>query len=294
MDAVFEAIEEWLKEILIGIITNNLEGSFEFINMFIGDVAGMASADPATYNSSVFSIIESVHNSVIVPIAGCILTMVACFELIQMIIDKNSFRDMDIGMLFKWVFKTSFAVMIVSNAYTLIMGVFDVGIWVVTNSGSAIVNANAELDVSSLLANMQTELLTEPIDLLLALCVESFFLRFVACILGLAICMVMWGRMMEIYIMISLAAIPLATLNCRETSGIGQNYIKSIAALSFQGFLMLVCVAIYAGFMASLMPDVTSTFDFGLVFLKCIGCAGLLVFILFKTGGISKSIFNAR
>lgn len=294
MDALFDSIELWLKEIMCEIIAGNLTSAIDFINTYVGDVAGLASADPASWNSSIFAIIESVHDSVIVPIAGCILTIVACIELIQMIIDKNNFRDIDTAILLKWIFKTSIAVLIISNSYTLVLGIFDVGVWVTTHSGTAIAGANAEMDISALTAGLQASLVNESFNALVMLVAQSFILQFVSCILGLAIWIIMYGRMMEIYLMISLAAIPLATLNNHATSGIGQNYIKSITALAFQGFLMLVCVAIYSGFMVSILPDITSITNYGFAFWKCVACAGLLVTVLFKTGSLSKSIFNAH
>lgn len=233
--------------------------------------------------------IQSLSETVIIPIAGIILTFVMCYELIQMVIEKNNLHDIETFMFFKWIFKTFVAVMIITNTFNIIMGIFDVSHHVVSNAAGVIIS-DASIDITASIADMETRLMEMELGSLLGIWLQSMFIGMTMNALTICIFVVIYGRMIEIYIMTSLGAIPFATMTNREWGSMGQNYLKSMLALGFQAFLIMVCVGIYAVLVQSIATDS----DIMAAIWTCVGYTVLLCFTLFKTGSLAKSIFNAH
>jgi hypothetical protein len=244
---------------------------------------------PVQWNSGVFSMIQSLSETVIIPIAGAILAFVMCYELIQMVIDRNNLNEIDTWMFFRWIFKTIVAVLLVTNTFNIVMGVFDMAQHVV-NSSAGVIISNTNIDLASVLPDMEARLQLMELGPLFGLWFQSIFVGLTMKALTICIFLVIYGRMLEIYLMTSLGPIPLATMTNREWSGMGQNYLKSLLALGFQAFLIMVCVGIYAVLVRSISTDA----DIIAAIWTCMGYTVLLCFALFKTGSLAKSIFNAH
>ena len=288
MDFLTDWLTDWLKELLIGGIMGNLEGLFDRVNAEVGEIAVQVGTTPADWNAGVFSLIRQLSETVILPIAGLVLTFVATYELIQMLLEKNNMHEVDVANIYKWVFKTACAILILSNTFNIVMAVFDV-------SQSAISSAAGLIQGSTdITPDMLTELETtlEGMDLgpLLGLWLQSSIIGVTMKIMGIIIFVLVYGRLIEIYLLTSLAPLPVATLSNRELGGAGQNYLKSLFAVGFQGLLILVCVAIYAVLIQGIA---TSGDPIGAIW-GTVGYTVLLCFMLFKTGGIAQRIFGAH
>ena len=288
MDFLTDWITDWLKELLISGIMGNLEGLFDTVNTKVGEIAVQVGTTPAAWNAGVFSLIRQLSETVILPIAGLILTFVATYELIQMLIDRNNLHDLDYWIFFKWMFKTGMAILILSNTFNIVMAVFDVSQSVISNAAGLI---QGSTDITpDMLATLETTLEGMDIGPLLGLFMQSLLIGVTMQILSIVIFVITYGRMLEIYLLTSLAPIPVATLSNRELGGTGQNYLKSLFAVGFQGLLILVCVAIYA----VLVQTIASSGDPIGAIWDTVGYTVLLTFMLFKTGSIAKSIFGAH
>ena len=288
MDSILEQITDWLREMLVSGIMENLSGMFDSVNQQVGDIAVQVGMTPANFSPGVFSMIRNVSESVIIPIAGMILTFIACYELIQMIIDHNNLANFETWTFFKWVFKTFVAVMLITNTFNITMAVFDVAQHVISSSGGIIAGDTA-IDVSTI-ASMEETLMEMELGPLLGLFLQSFIVQITMSALSIVIFIIVYGRMIEIYLMTSLAPIPFSTFGNREQSQIGQNYLRSLFALGFQGFLIMICVGIYA----VLIQEVAFSDDIIASIWGVMGYTVLLCFTLFKTGNLAKSIFNAH
>ena len=288
MDFILEQITNWLKEMLVGAIMGNLSGMFESVNNQVGEIATSVGMTPANFSPGVFAMIRNISESVIIPIAGLILTFIACYELIQMIIDHNNLANFETWTFFKWVFKTFVAVMLITNTFNITMAVFDVAQHVV-NSSAGIISADTAIDAAALEA-MEETLNAMELGELLGLLLQSFILQVTMYALSIVIFIIVYGRMIEIYLMVSLAPIPFSTFANREQSQIGQNYLRSLFALGFQGFLIIICVGIYA----VLIQSVAFSDDIIASIWGVMGYTVLLCFTLFKTGTLAKSVFNAH
>jgi len=283
-------ITDWLKSLLIDGIMGNFEGLFTDVNNQVGEIATSVGTSPAAWNAGVFSMIRNLSETVVLPIAGIVLTFVMCYELISMIIEKNNLHDLDTWIFFKWVFKTFVAVMILSNTFNIVMAVFDVGQSVIQSSAGLI---QGSTDISAdMLANMETTLQGMDIGPLLGLWLQSFIVKLTTVALNIVIFVIVYGRLIEIYLLTSLAPIPFATVVNREIGHMGQNYFKSLFAVAFQGFLLMVCIAIYAVLVQGVATAGASDI-IGAVW-KVMGYTVLLCFTMFKTGSLSKAIFGAH
>lgn len=288
MDSIISAIQEWIKEMLVGGIMSNLSGMFDAVNQQVAEIAGDVGTTPANFSPGVYSMIRNISESVIIPIAGLILTFIACYELIQLIIDHNNLANFETWIFFKWIFKTFVAVTLITNTFNIVMAVFDVAQNVV-NASSGIISAGTAVDASTLEA-MEETLMGMDIGPLLGLFLQSIIVQITMYALSIVIFIIVYGRMVEIYLLTSLAPIPFATFGNREQSQIGQNYLRSLLALGFQGFLIMICVGIYAVLIQSIsFSDNIISSIWG-----AMGYTVLLVFTLFKTGAIARSVFNAH
>lgn len=281
-------LTDWLKELLIEGIMGNLTGLFDTVNTRVGEIAVQVGTTPAAWNAGVFSLIRQLSETVILPIAGLVLTFVATYELIQLLIEKNNLHDLDYWIFFKWIFKTACAILVLSNTFNIINAVFDVSQSVIARAGGVI---QGSTDITpTMLDNLEATLETMGIGSLLGLFMQSLLIHVTMWALNIIIFVIVYGRMLEIYMMTSLAPIPVATLANREVGSMGQNYLKSLFAVGFQGLLILLCVGIYA----VLVQSIATTGDPIGVIWSCVGYTVLLAFMLFKTGSIAKSIFSAH
>lgn len=289
MNFIWDKITEWLKGLLVSGIMSNLTGLFEGINGQVTEIASNVGKTPQAWNGSIFSMIKSLSENVVVPVAGIILTFVLCLELIQMLIDRNNMHDFDTFIFFKWLFKAAAAVLIVTNTWNIVMGVFDVAQSVV-NSAASSIGSNTAIDVNSVVANLEVRLKEMDIGPLFGMWFQSMLMGIVTWVLTICIFIVIYGRMIEIYMVTSVAPIPMASMMNRDWGQMGQNYLRSLFALGFQAFLIMVCVAIYA----TLVQNIAITEDVSSAVWTCIGYTVLLCFTLFKTSSLAKSVFNAH
>ena len=242
-----------------------------------------------TARKTIFNMIRSLSENVIVPIAGVIITFVMCYELIQLVIEKNNLHDLDTWIFFKWIFKTFVAVLLVTNTWNIVMGVFDITQSVVNDSAGVIIS-DTSIDIATVITDIEAKLDAMSVGGLLGLWFQSLFVGLTMKALSICIMLVVYGRMIEIYLVTSIAPIPVATMVNREWGGMGQNYLKSLLALGFQAFLILVCVGIYA----VLIQTIAATDDISGAIWSCMGYTVLLCFTLFKTGSLAKSVFSAH
>jgi len=289
MESILDKITEWLKTMLVEGIITNLSGMFDNVNQQVGEIAGEVGLTPAAWNAGVFSMIRNLSESVIIPIAGVILAFVMTYELIQMVIDRNNLHDIDTWIFFKWIFKTFVAVLLVTHTFDIVMGIFDMG-QAMVNSASGVISAHASVDLATTVADLQTRLTAMELGPLFGLWFQSLFIGFTMQALSICIFLVIYGRMIEIYLVTSVGPIPMATMVNREWGGMGQNYLRSLLALAFQAFLIMVCVGIYA----VLVQNIATETDIIKAVWTTLGYTVLLCFTLFKTGSLAKSIFNAH
>ena len=289
MDQLWAKIADWLKDILIDGIISNLSGMFDSTNQKIGEIAGNVGTTPQAWNGGVFAMIQNLSETVIVPIAGLILAFVMTLELIQLITEKNNLHDLDTWMFFKWAFKSAAAVLIVTNTWNIVMGVFDVAQSVV-NRASGVIVGNTSIDISSVTNGLEARLQSMEVGELFGLWFQSLFVGITMQAITICVFLVTYGRMIEIYLVTSVAPIPMATMMSKEAGGMGQNYLRSLFALGFQAFLIIVCVAIYA----VLVQTISISGDLSTAMWSCMGYTVLLCFSLFKTSSLARSVFNAH
>ena len=289
MALLWPTITDWLKEIWVSGILSTRSGMFDGVNGQVSDIAAQVGTTPQAWNSGIFNMVQNLSNTVVLPIAGLILTFVMTLELIQMVTDRNSMHDIDTWMFFKWIFKTACAVLIVSNTWNLVMAVFDVAQSVV-NSASGVIIADASIDITTAVADLETQLSAMELGPLFGLWLQSMVVGLTMWALTICIFIVIYGRMIEIYLVTSIAPIPMAAMLGKEFGGMGPNYLRSLFALGFQAFLIMVCVGIYA----VLVRNIAFGSDVITAIWSCVGYTVLLCFTLFKTGGLAKSVFSAH
>ena len=289
MDFLWDAITGWLKDILVSGIMSNLSGMFDSVNEKVGDIASQVGATPQAWNANIFNMIQSLSQNVVLPVAGVILAFVMTLELVQILMDKNNFHDIETVVFFRWIFKTACAILIVTNTWTIVMGIFDVAQGVV-NQASGVIIGDTSIDLAAIMPDMEARLREMDLGPLLGLWVQSLIVGITMWALTICIFIITYGRMLEIYLVTSMAPIPMAAMLGREWGGMGQNYLRSLFALGFQAFLIMVCVAIYA----VLVQGIAASADISAAIWTCMGYTVLLCFTLFKTGSLSKSLFSAH
>ena len=287
MDLLLNTLTEWLKELLAGAIASNLTGMVDSVNTKVGDIAVQVGQTPQGWNSGIFSMIQNLSNNVILPIAGIILALVMTMEFIRIIMDKNNMHDFDTWSILMWVFKTACAILIVSNTWNIVMAVFDVSQTVVNNAAGMIVG---NTDIELVTEGLEETLMAMELSSLIGLWFQSMIVGVTMHILSIIIMLICFCRMIEIYLVTSVAPIPMSTMMNHEWSQMGQNYLRSLFALAFQGFLIIVCVAIYA----VLVQNMVVESDISMAIWTVRGYTVLLCFTLFKTSSLAKSVFNAH
>ena len=289
LDSVFEAIEEWIRTLLTNMVDSNLATMFADVNEKTGQIASQVGQTPQGWNSGIYSMIQNLSNSVIMPIAGIIITFVLCYELISMLTEKNNMHDIDTWMFFKYFFKMMIAVYLVSNTFTITMAVFDLGQSVV-NSAAGVISGETAIDVSTLISQMDTVMESMEIGELVVLALETLLVSFCMKVMSIVITIICYGRMIEIYLYTSVAPIPFATMTNREWGQIGNNYFRGLFALAFQAFLMMVCVGIYGVLIATIHVSA----DMHAALFGVAGYTVLLCYTLLKTSSLSKQIFGSH
>lgn len=289
MDFIWNKVTEWLKGILIGGIMGNLQGLFDNVNQQVSSIAGQVGTTPQAWNSGVYSMIRSLSDNVILPIAGVILAIVMTLELLQLVLEKNNLQSFETWIFFKWIFKTFCAILIVTNTWDIIMGIFDAAQSVV-RSAAGIIRADTDIDLVQVIGDLEVRLQEMELGALLGLWFQTLFVGVTLQALSICIFVIVYGRMVEIYVVTSLAPIPMATMMNHSWGQMGQNYLRSLFALGFQAFLIIVCVAIYA----VLVHTIAVGTDVVAAIWTCIGYTVLLCFSLFKSGGVAKQIFGAH
>ena len=289
MESILDAINEWIKEILIGAINGNLSTMFGDVNEKVGTIAAEVGKTPQGWNANIFNMIQNLSENVIVPIAGLVITYVLCYELISMVTEKNNMHDVDTFMFFKWFFKAFVAVFLVTHTFDITMAVFDVGQHIV-NAAGGVIESDTAINVDTMLEQMKTAMESMEIGELVILALETMLVSLCMKIMSVLITVILYGRMIEIYLYTSVAPIPFSTMSNREWGQIGNNYFRGLFALGFQGFFMMVCVGIYAVLIATIeISDNMHSALFGVAAYTVILC-----FSLMKTANLSKSIFNAH
>ena len=289
MDFLWDKITEWLKEMLVSGIVSNLTGMFDATNQKVAEISGQVGLTPQAWNGGIFNMIQNLSETVIVPIAGAILAFVMTLELIQLITDKNNLNDVDTWIFFKWSFKSAAAVLIVTNTWNIVMGVFDAAQSVVARASGVIVG-DTSINIANVMVDLEERLMEMDLGPLFGLWFQTLFVGITMWALTICIFIVIYGRMIEIYLVTSVAPIPMATMMGKEWGGMGQNYLRSLLALGFQAFLIIVCVAIYA----VLVENIALVDDVIYAIWTCMGYTVLLCFCLFKTSSLAKSVFNAH
>ena len=289
MFGILDTLEEWIRNLLISIITSNLTNLFDDVNTKVGTIATEVGQTPQGWNSGIFNMVKSLSDNVIVPIAGLIITFVLCYELITAITEKNNMHDVDTFIFFKYVFKAFVAVYLLSHTFDITMAVFDVAQTVVNHAGGLITD-NTSIDITTTIASMQTEMESMELGGLVQLTLETSIISLTLKIMSILITVILYGRMIEIYLTVSVAPIPFATMTNREWGTIGTNYFKSLLALGFQGFFMMVCVAIYA----VLVNAMTISSDIHMALFSIAAYTVILCLSLLKTSSLVRSIFGAH
>lgn len=289
MDTIIDRITSAIKEMLMGFISSSLENMFLDVNERVGTIAAEVGQTPQGWNSSVFDLIRNLSQTVIVPIAGMVITFVLCYELITMVTQKNNFHEFETFNFFLWIFKAYIAIYLLTNTFNITMAVFDVGQHLV-NSASGVISNNTAVDAAVTVTAIKTQMLTMSIGELFQLSLETMLISLTMKILSVIITVILYGRMIEIYVYTSVAPIPFATMTNKEWGSIGNNYLKGLFALGLQGFFIMVCVGIYSVLVHSMS---ISTNLHGAMF-SIAAYTVVLAFSLFKTGSVAKSVMNAH
>ena len=289
MLGIWDSFLDWIKEFLISLVNLNLTTMFTDVNERVGTIAAEVGSTPQGWNGSIYSMVSSLSSNVMMPIAGMILSLVLCYELISMVTASNNLQTIDTWIFFKFAFKGGIAVYLLSHTFDIAMAVFDVSQYLVSRA-AGVISHDTNIDISAAIATLDAAMETMELGELLTLAVETFFLRFCLKLLSIVIMVVLYGRMVEIYLYTSAAPVPFATMMNREWGSIGTNYLRGLFALGFQGFFMMVCVGIYG----ALVRNLAVSGDIHTSLFSIAAYTVLLCFSLFKTGSLAKSVFNAR
>lgn len=287
--SIVEDLSDWMKDMLVSANLHCLESVFDYSNDSVSTIAGQVAKTPQSWNGGIFSMIRGLSENVMMPIAGVILTIVMCIDLLHMIMDSNNMNAVDFWMILKWIFKTAAACLIVTNTWNIVMAVFEIAGSVV-NSSSGVISGSTAIKLSEVLPSVESRLEAMSVGELLITLLQSFVVSIGVRIMGIIIFIVINGRMIEIYLTTSIAPIPMATMMGREWSGVGNGYLRSIFALGFQGFFIMICVGIYS----VLIHSITTTADISYALWTCLGYTVLLALSLIKTDSIAKGVFSAR
>ena len=288
-DSIFEAIAEWAHGILAEMVRYSMTTMYTDVNEKTGEIAAQVGQTPQGWNSSIFSMVRNLSDTVIVPVAGMVITFVLCYELISMFTERNNMHEVDTWMFFKYFFKMWAAVYLVSHTFDIAMAVFDVGQHVVS-AAAGVIHADTSVNIDAMLDEMDASMEAMGMGGMALLAVEAALVSLCMKILSMLITVILYVRMVEIYLYTSVAPVPFATMANREWGQIGNNYLRGLFALGFQGFFIMVCVGIYAVLVSTIqISDNLHSALFGVAAYTVI-----LFTSLKKTGGFSRAVFSAH
>jgi len=286
---LIDLINDWLRSILIETNMGSFETMFGNVNASVQDVAYQVGQTPQDWNISIFTMVRSLSETVILPIAGIILTFILCHELIQLVLEKNNLQDFDTFNIYRWIFKTFVAVFILTNTWNIVMAVFDLAQNVI-NQSAGLITDDLALGGADMMEGIREQLEEMTLGPLIGLFFQIQIVGLLMEIMAVVITIIVWGRMIEIFLVTSIAPIPLSTMVNQQWGQIGNNYLKSLFALAFQGFLIMICMAIYAVLVANFVVSGTMT----TTIWSMVAYTALLCFMLLKSGGLTKSVFSAN
>lgn len=289
MFGIFDKIDEYFTELLTGIIEQNLIGLLTDVNNTVGAIAIDVGKTPQAWNNSIFNMIKNLSDTVIVPIAGLVMTAILCYELISMLMEKNNMHDLDTWIFFRWMMKATIAIYFVTNTFNIVMGIFDISQHIVSAS-SGVISSSTSIDITGSINSMVDGLEGKPVAELITIALETSIIKVTMVAISAVVTVILYGRMIEIYLVSSVAAIPLATMTNREWGQIGTNYLRSLMALGLQGFFIMVSVAIYS----VLINSVTVTSNIHITMFSILVYTIILCFALIKTSSVAKSVMNAH
>lgn len=289
MDKILQAIEDWIRTVLSDAITVHLFTMYDDLNSEIGILSTMVSLTPAQYDSTIFSFVKKISDTAVMPVAIIIMTLIMCYELITMIIEKNNMHDVGTSDLLKWVFKTFFSIVILTNTFDFVCATFELAQYVVTQAKS-VFSTDVYVDIGTVVGDLISTLENEDLGNLFSLFVTTFLLRLGTYITVIIITCVMYFRMFEVYMMISLAPIPFSTFGNREWGQIGQNYVKAIFALAFQSFFMMLAIGIFGVY----MNNIAYSGDLVTSVWKSLGYCFVFCAVFGKVGGYANRVFGTH
>lgn len=290
MGGIVDLIIDFIKDMLTGWVTANLTNMFTDVNDKVGQVAIEVGKTPSTWNPSIYTMIRNISDTVMIPIAGMIISAVLCYELITMVMDKNNMHDFDTSLFIRYLGKACIAVVLLTKTFDITMAIFDVGNHIVTNA-VGVISGTGSIDVEAALLTLFTNSVgSMTIGELFGLGIETMIVSFGMEIMSAVITVIIFGRMIEIYLYISVAPVPFSTLGNREWGNIGTNYVKALVALAFQGFFIMVCVGIYSALVAS----ITVATNIHTTLWTIVAYTVVLCFSLGKTSSLSRSIMHAH
>lgn len=293
--SAFDWVGSWVGKLIASLfgsifrsaIKSALMGIFEDVNAKVNMAGDILGQTPNSWNSTVFGIVKNINGTIVIPIAGMILTAVLCFELIQMIVERNNFNDGDTFPIFKFVLKAWCSIWFVTHAFDFIMAAFDVAQYIIGHVTGLVTSQGISNDqIMSFMQSLEQE---TNVGILLQILIEIFVIRGILFAVSVCILIAVYGRFFEIYVYSSVASIPFATLGNKEWGQIGTNYIKGIFALGLQGVFMMIAIGIYATLIKNVPMENLHTF---LLMLCVLGV--LLCKMLFSCGSLAKSVMNAH
>lgn len=289
LEGIFEEIGEWLRGLLAEMVLADLEAMYADADGQAGMIAGAVAVTPQGWNAPVYSMIRNLSDSVMMPVAGVIITYVLCYELVSMLTAKNNMHDIDTWMFFKYLVKAWIAVYLVSHTFDITLGVFEMGSRMARAAAESIRGSTAP-DAAELARSLEEKMEGMGLGELFLLEIEASFVTVGTQILSALTAVILYARMVEIYLYISVAPVPFATFSNREWGQIGNNYLRGLFALAFQGFLIMACV----GINAALVESVHTADDIHSALFGTAAYMALLFISLRRTKGLSQSVFNAH
>lgn len=295
VDGILDSIKSFLLESSEGNLStamNILTDGLQTNRSSNGVMQQLLSTSPVNYtaggSSSIWSTIQSITENAVVPIAGCILMIVLINDLIQMVISGNNFHEFDTSIFIRWILKCVIGIILISNVFYIASSIFSLGTWVTTKAmgetSRMIFANNANIHISG----------SYSMGTCFAVLVLSLFLLLIMVIAIAIIVVTLCSRMIEIFMYLGASPIPMATFMNQEWKQMGHNWLRGMIALAFQGFFIVVCIAIFSVLFTNVVVTLSSGSDVLLQMVFLIGYALALIFTILRSGQISKSIFGAH
>jgi hypothetical protein len=293
MGKLWKSLIDLLKGLIIEGIQSNLTNVFQEFDEQAELVNAFASATPDSFNHAAFTFIQTVTQTVIVPIAGIVITYVLVYELVSMVMERNNMHEFDTFFLFRYLGKAAIAVMVVSHTSEIVNAIFEVGGYLASQATTLITGStrlNADYQVLAMLDTTAME--DMPLFELLGNLIETFIIMWAVRLMAFVVAIITLGRFMEIYLYMSVAPVPFSMFANKEWGNVGMNYLRGLFALALQGLLIVLCVGIYSALIQALVGKSYSDFS-TICFCNCMYTAAL-TFALIKTGSLSKQIMSSH